>query len=104
MSNFKVDFPSMAWDDGRPGVRHKVYREGARLLRLVEFDTAEGFDGWCEQGHIGFVLEGGVTIDFDGEVISFSKGDGLFIPAGKESIHRAVSIVPGTKLIMVEDA
>jgi hypothetical protein len=37
-------------------------------------------------------------------VISFCAGDGLFIPAGPGSQHRAVSIVPGTRLLMVEDA
>ena len=104
MSVYKVDFQAMDWDGGRPGVRHKVYCEGDRLIRLVEFDTGEGFDHWCEEGHIGYVLEGGVEIDFSGEIISFKTGDGLFIPPGKASAHRAVSIIPGTRLVMVEDA
>jgi hypothetical protein len=104
MGSFKVDFNAMAWDEGRPGMRHKVYREGGRLVRLVEFSSSEGFDHWCEQGHIGHVLMGGLKIEFDDEVLDFRAGDGLFIPAGKASAHRSVSIIHGTRLLMVEDA
>jgi quercetin dioxygenase-like cupin family protein len=102
MSDFKVDFSSMSWDDGRPGVRQKIFRSGTRQVRLVEFQTAEGFDGWCEEGHIGYVLEGGLQIDVRGELISFVKGDALFIPSGTATAHRAVTIVPGTRLFMTE--
>ena len=93
----------MDWQEGRPGVRYKEYREGSRQLRLVEFATGDGFADWCRQGHIGYVLAGGLTIDINGTVLSFATGDGLFLPAGEASRHRAVSIVPGTRLLMVED-
>jgi hypothetical protein len=104
VSNFKVDFNALDWQEGRPGVRFKAYSDGSRQLRLVEFATGDGFADPCELGHIGFVLEGGLTIDFNGSVVSFGKGDGLFIPAGTASAHRAVTITPGTRLVMVEDA
>ena len=101
---FKVDFDSMPWENGREGVRYKVYTEGARQLRLVEFATSEGDPHWCDRGHIGFVLAGSLTIDFNGQVHAFSAGDGLFIPPGAASAHRGVTITPGTRLVMVEDA
>jgi hypothetical protein len=101
---FKVDFDAMEWQEGRPGVRYKVHAEGGRQVRLVEFTTSEGDPHWCELGHIGLVLAGGLTIDFKGTVLSFSAGDGLFIPPGAASAHRGVAITPGTRLILVEDA
>lgn len=104
MSVFKVDFDAMEWRGLREGVRDKTYAERDRRIRLVEFDTGDGADGWCLDGHIGYVLAGGLEIDFNGTVISFTAGDGLFIPAGADSRHRAISIVPGTRLLMVEDA
>jgi len=103
LSTFKVDFDAMEWQEGRPGVRYKVYSEGSRRLRLVEFSTGEGDPHWCELGHIGFVLTGGLQIDVNGTVLSFSAGDGLFLPAGAASAHRGVAITPGTRLVMVED-
>lgn len=103
MSTFKVDFDNMPWQQVRPDVRQKVYCEGSRLIRLVEFDTSDGAEHWCEAGHIGYVLQGALTISFDGEVISFEAGDGLFIPPGAATKHRSVSISGGTRLLMVED-
>ena len=103
MSSFKIAFDAMEWQQIRPDVRQKVYCEGSRQVRLVEFDTREGAEHWCEVGHIGYVLKGGLSISFDGQVISFKAGDGLFIPAGAASKHKAVAISPGTQLLMVED-
>jgi quercetin dioxygenase-like cupin family protein len=103
VSIIRVKFESIPWQEGRPGVRHKSYVEGGRQLRLVEFQTADGFNEWCQQGHIGYVLTGGLEIDVQGTVFPFATGDGLFIPAGAATQHRAVSITPGTRLLMVED-
>ena len=103
MSIFRIDFDDMPWDEVRPDVRQKLYCEGAKQLRLVEFDTSDGAEGWCEAGHVGYVLKGALSIDFNGEVVSFTAGDGLFIPAGGETRHRSVSIAAGTQLLMVED-
>lgn len=103
MRNYKVKFDQLPWDDGRPGVRQKVYCADNRQFRLVEFISGEGFDHWCEQGHIGYVLEGGLEIDFDGDIVTFTAGDGLFIPDGRASRHRSPSIRPGTRLLMIED-
>ena len=103
MNPFKVDFDSLEWQQGRPGVRFKAYCQGSRQLRLVEFTTTEGDPHWCEQGHIGYVLRGGLDIDVNGQVVSLVAGNGLFIPTGQASAHRGVRIAQGTQLLMVED-
>ena len=103
MDPFKISFETMQWQQIRPDVRQKVYCEGSRQIRLVEFKTSEGAEHWCETGHIGYVLKGALSISFDGEVISFKAGDGLFIPSGAASKHRAVAISSGTQLLMIED-
>ena len=103
LSIFKVDFEAMEWQDVRPGVRHKIYVEGLRRIRLVEFATSDGDPHWCDLGHIGLVLAGGLEIDFGGNVLSFSAGEGIFIPPGEASAHRGLAIRPGTRLVLVED-
>ncbi|MET0293143.1 MAG: hypothetical protein ABW136_12350 [Steroidobacteraceae bacterium] len=103
MSPFRIAFDSMAWEALRDDVRQKVHCADGRQVRLVEFDTTDGFEQWCEVGHVGYVLEGGLTISFDGTPVRFSRGDGLLIPDGVESRHRAVSIDRGTLLLMIED-
>ena len=103
MSAFKISFEDMEWQQIRPDVRQKVYCEGSRQVRLVEFETSDGAEHWCETGHIGYVLKGALSISFGGEVISFKAGDGLFIPAGVASKHRSVAIASGTQLLMIEE-
>ena len=103
MSPFKINFGDMEWQQIRPDVRQKVYCEGSRQIRLVEFDTSDGAEHWCETGHIGYVLKGALSISFDGKVLSFKAGDGLFIPSGATSKHRSVAISSGTQLLMIED-
>jgi quercetin dioxygenase-like cupin family protein len=100
---FKVSFESMEWQQIRPDVRQKVYCQGSRQVRLVEFEASDGPEHWCEAGHIGYVLTGALRISFNGEVVAFKAGDGLFIPSGAASKHRAVEIAPGTQLLMIED-
>jgi quercetin dioxygenase-like cupin family protein len=73
-------------------------------LVLVEFDTTDGPEDWCEAGHIGYVLEGALSVSFDGDMISYVAGDVMLIPAGPSTKHRATSITQGTQLLMIEDA
>lgn len=103
MSPYKIDFDGMEWQQIRPDVRQKVYCEGSRQIRLVEFETSDGAEHWCETGHIGYVLKGALSISFNGDVLSFKAGDGLFIPSGTASKHRSVAISSGTQLLMIED-
>jgi quercetin dioxygenase-like cupin family protein len=93
----------MEWQQIRPDVRQKVYCEGSCQVRLVEFETSDGAEHWCETGHIGYVLKGALSISFNGDILSFKAGDGLFIPSGAASKHRSVAIAPGTQLLMIED-
>ena len=102
MQAYKVDFDSIEWQSTLPGARFKGYRSGEKRIRLVEF-TAEFVEPhWCERGHIGFVLDGVLAVDFHGEVITYRKGDGLFIPSGASSGHKARSLTPVVRLILVE--
>ena len=103
MEQYKVDFESMGWEVPEVGVRFKVYQREGRQLRLVEF--AKGFElDWCSEGHVGYVLEGELEIDFDGKKEVFRAGDGMFIPAGEGHKHKGRAVTDTVKLVLVEDA
>ena len=103
MEQYKVDFKSMSWDAPAAGVKCKAYQQGGRKLRLVEFAKEFVEPDWCTKGHIGYVLEGQMEIDFDGKVVAFRPGDGVFIPAGEEHKHKARVQTDVVKVILVED-
>ena len=102
MIPYKTNFKNIEWESMLQGVRHKVFTQGDKQIRLVEY-TKEMPLHWCENGHYGMILEGKFEIEFENEIIVYSKGDGVFIPNGKEHRHRAKVLSDTVKVIFVED-
>jgi hypothetical protein len=103
LKQYRVLFDELEWQDGIPGARFKVFREGAKQLRLLEFTSEFVEPDWCEKGHIGFVVHGELEIDFCGQLVCYSEGSGIYIPSGSSSAHKARSLTPTVILFLVED-
>ena len=104
MELHRIDFESMEWESPADGVRFKVYQQNNKKLRLVEFFKEFVEPDWCTKGHIGYILEGQMEIDFDGTKEVFGPGDGVFIPAGPEHKHKGRVLTDKVKAILVEEA
>ncbi len=89
MNNYLINFKDMDWETPAPGVRYKAYVQDNQRVRLVEFSDEFVEDEWCTKGHAGYILEGSLSIDFNGKLIDFKAGEGLFIPEGMENKHKA---------------
>jgi ethanolamine utilization protein EutQ (cupin superfamily) len=100
MDEYLLDFKNLAWERPAPGLRYKACVRDNQRIRLVEF--SEGFfeENWCTNGHIGYVLEGSISIDFNGNVRAFSAGDGIFIPEGEQSKHKG-KVTKGEKALLI---
>ena len=96
-------FDTLEWQEAMPGARFKIFSDGKKQMRLIEFTSEFVEPHWCEKGHIGFVLNGELEIDFDGQIISYSSGAGIFIPTGALTKHKARSITQSVQLFLVED-
>ena len=103
MEKCKIHFEELPWQSPMVGARFKAYDQEGKRLRLVEFTNEFVEPEWCTNGHIGYVLEGEMEINFDGDVVHFGQGDGLFIPKGENSKHIAKILTEKVKLILVED-
>jgi len=103
-TDYKVDFESLSWQSPMEGVRFKAYEHAGRRLRLVEFAREFVEPDWCAKGHIGYVLEGTLEVNFDGNRIAYEPGDGLFIPEGEQHRHKAKVLTAFVRLVLVEDA
>jgi len=88
--NHLVEFEKMPWGEPAKGVRAKVFANGNRQLRLVEFSDGFTEPDWCEKGHAGYVLDGAFSIDYNGATERYQAGDIFFIPEGETSKHKAV--------------
>lgn len=102
MERYKVDFGSMPWEQPAAGVRFKACEQDGRRLRLVEFTRDFVEPDWCTKGHVGYVLDGELAVDFHGQVVTFRAGDGLFIPPGEEHGHKAKVLSDRARVFLVE--
>ncbi|MGA9667194.1 MAG: hypothetical protein WBQ69_12220 [Gallionella sp.] len=96
-------FDSLEWQSSIHGARFKAFRSGDRQLRLVEFTDQFVEPEWCEKGHIGYVIQGELEIDFHGNLVRYPEDFGIFIPAGSASGHKARSVTPTVLLFLVEE-
>jgi quercetin dioxygenase-like cupin family protein len=103
MGRYRVDFERLPWEQPAANVRCKAYEQGSRKLRLVEFARDFVEADWCTKGHIGYVLEGAMEVDFRGETVAFRAGDGLFVPPGDAHRHKARILTDFVRVILVED-
>ena len=104
MNSIRINFDQIEWDNKSAGMRVKrVVRDG-KQLRLVEIGPDAGEANWCEEGHVGYVLEGELETNINGSVERLSAGDGLFIPVGKEYRHKSKAVGDLVRLVLIEDA
>lgn len=85
-----IKFEALEWDQPKAGVEQKVYSDGVNRMRILRFSDDFVEEEWCTKGHIGYVLEGEMRIDYNGEIKSYSKGDGLWITQGEHSKHKVI--------------
>lgn len=102
METSRVAFDALPWQPMAPGARHKVAEQGGKRLRLVELTPAFVDPEWCLKGHVGYVVEGSLELEFEARVERVSAGEGLLVRAGGEK-HRARATSPVTRLVLVED-
>jgi quercetin dioxygenase-like cupin family protein len=103
MEQHRVLFDFLEWQSSIHGARFKAFRSGTKQLRLVEFTNEFVEPDWCEKGHIGFVIQGELEIDFHGRLVLYSEGSGIFIPSGAASRHKGRSVTPKVLLFLVEE-
>ena len=103
MGQYKIDFESISWEIPAEGVRSKVYKQNGKQVRLVEFTDKFVETDWCTKGHIVYILDGQLEVNFNGNIVIFNTGDGLFIPAGEKDKHMGRSLTKVVRMIFVED-
>lgn len=103
LMNHLINFENFEWITPAIGVRFKAFVFNNQTIRLIEF--SEGFvePEWCLNGHVGYVLDGSYSIDYNGQIEHYKKGDVAFIPKGEDDKHKAIVGVGGwVRLLLFE--
>ena len=101
-NTYRIDFDGLEWESPIPGMRQKVFSDGKRRVRLVEY-TPDMEPHWCSRGHHGYILEGKFELEFDSGTVVLEAGDGVFIPDGEEHRHRGKVLTDVVRVVFVED-
>jgi quercetin dioxygenase-like cupin family protein len=84
---YKSEFDKIPWQVPMAGVRHKYFDQNGIRLRLVEYSNDMPAH-WCEKGHLGYLIEGTMEIEFENYKETYLAGDGIFLPDGSEHKHK----------------
>ncbi|MCL2462959.1 MAG: hypothetical protein FWF44_09860 [Defluviitaleaceae bacterium] len=98
--SYLVEFDKIPWDEPAKGLRLKVYKNGEQQIRLIEFSGGYVEPDWCYHRHMGYVLDGGFSIDCNGKLERYEKGDVLLIPEGEQAKHMPV-LGDGEKVLLL---
>lgn len=100
----KIEFSKVEWHRVGEGVEQKTISRDGKKVRMVRFSHGFVENDWCKAGHIGYVVEGSMTVNFNGTFQTYSAGDALCINSGETSKHK-VEMKPNESvtLFLVED-
>ena len=98
MINPLIQFKNIAWAKPSKGMEQKVYTDENKRMRLVKFNDDFIEKDWCTNGHIGYVIEGEMQIDFNRELKHYKKGEGLWINNGEK--HKVI-IAKGNHVFLI---
>ena len=103
MNQYLIEFSALPWDKPAKGVRSKTVLTDGYRLRLLEFTKDFVEQDWCTKGHIGYILEGTLEVQFAQTSVRFNAGDALIIPQGPEHKHKATARSDVVRIFLVED-
>jgi quercetin dioxygenase-like cupin family protein len=88
--SYRIEFDKMLWDESVEGARIKSFISGNQQVRIVKFSEDFVEQDWCQKGHVGYVIDGKFSIDYNGTLELYKKGDIIFIPEGEQSKHKTI--------------
>jgi quercetin dioxygenase-like cupin family protein len=103
MKKIKREFDKIEWDNKSAGMRVKRFSQAGKQLRLIEITPESGEAEWCDEGHVGYILEGTLETNVNGTIERLSAGDGLIIPDGQEYRHKSRAVDGIVRLLLVDD-
>lgn len=103
-----VPFHDTPWFEEAPGIRSRESEVDGARWAVVEYEPGARREEWCEDGHRGYVVRGGIEYEFDDDrqPLTASEGEAFRLPAAtighgahRGRNHSSVS----TRLFLIDD-
>ena len=99
-SDYLIRFEEIKFEKLQDGLEQKWFSKDNKVIRLLKIGHTFIEANWCTKGHVGYVLCGKMKIDFNGRILEYIQGDGLWIEQGENSKHR-VTIDKGEEVQLI---
>jgi hypothetical protein len=103
-----VPFGELGWIDDAPGIRVREAEVGGKRWATVEYGVGVLREEWCEEGHRGYVISGGIEYEFDDgrDPLRVSQGEAFLLPPADlgSGTHRGRNTAGRpTRLFLIDD-
>lgn len=103
-----VPFNDIEWGEDVPGIRAREADVNGSRWAIVEYSEGASRDEWCEEGHSGYVLEGGIEYEFDDnrQPLRITEGQAFRLSSAQRGsgAHRGRNVASGvTRLFLIDD-
>ncbi|MFK7757981.1 MAG: hypothetical protein AB8B53_13710 [Flavobacteriales bacterium] len=89
MTNYKIEFENIDWERLSKGAKQKQFQTDKINMRLLRLEDDFNEIEWCKNGHVGYVLNGEMVLDFTGKEEHYKSGDAFIIKSGESNKHKA---------------
>ncbi len=93
-------FSQIPWQRVSEVASQKILDDGEYRLRLLKLSPGFQEAEWCTRGHVGYIIEGALHIEFEDSQVVYNAGDALLIRPGKPHKGRTGA---GRALVFVVD-
>jgi mannose-6-phosphate isomerase-like protein (cupin superfamily) len=99
-----LDFESIDWEDDQSDIRSRSLQALGQRWAIVEYEPGARREGWCTDGHRGYVVLGEIVYEFDdgSRPLAVSQAEAFYLAAGTG--HRGRNPGPATtRLFLIDD-
>ena len=89
MTDFKIEFNKMEWVTISLGAKQKQFQNNHNRIRLLRLEDSFEETDWCTNGHIGYVLDGEMTLYFAEHKVHYKTGNAFIINSDSPNKHKA---------------
>ncbi len=97
-----VPFDELAAEEDVPGISAAEAEVGGHRWAIVEYGPGVLREEWCPDGHCGFVLEGDISYELEGEraPLAIRAGQAFALPGAV--VHRGRAGAAGARLFIID--
>ena len=72
-------FEKTEWSSENSGIREKRITLGKKIIRILEIADSFQDTSWCLNGHTGYIIEGSMSLNINGEIVDLKIEDTLVL-------------------------